>query len=522
MNQAILQKIINARKILVLDYPFWGNLALRLTLKEDPTCKRGWTDGKILGYNPDWISKITDTETVGWCAHEIGHPMCQHHTRRGGRNKSLWNRAGDYVINAILKQENFDLPGRPLLDPRFNGMNTDDVFKILETEREEIREKFKELQKKTQEGGGNGESNTDESIAESGDSSTDNEQDDNKDEDSGGSSDDGENNEEDTENNEGDLDEDKNNSDDNIDDENEDKGEGDNEGQDDEGQDDEGQDDEGQDDEGQDDEGQDDEENENSLGPHDELDPDLFDDDEDPGGCGEVRDFPGPEPYDKATPADLKQEEQEQKIAVTQAANQAERMGNMPEGLDREIKELVKPKVDPRDLLQQFVAMSAKNDFAWTPPSRKYICQGLYLPSLKSEELGTVVLVLDTSISIHQKELDQFSSIVSAILETYIIDAVVLYCDTEVYEPEYFKKEDLPLDLKMKGGGGTDFRGPFKFIEDNNIDLVCLIYLTDLECDKYPEYEPDYPVMWISTVPENRLWYGLPPWGEVIYIDLEE
>ncbi|MCK4820126.1 hypothetical protein KA005_30455 [bacterium] len=472
MNSTIHQKITNARKILILDYPFWGHLSLKLTLKEDESCKTGWTNGITLGYNPYWIETLSDKGTIAWCAHEVCHPMCQHHLRRAGRNYKLWQMAADFVVNSILVKENFDLPGTPLHDPRFNGMSTDEVFGILEKELEEEKR-----QRKLEKQGGTGESGGDEknddedenksdegddSLDDSSDSSSDpmdNDSDDGDTGDNGDSSDNGDSNKEDQEN-----------------------------------------------------------------GGDDIVDAELDDTDPDPGNCGEVRDYPGQNGKSdtgQASPSERKQQEQDWKIATVQAATQAKQYGNMPAGLDAEIQNIVEPKVDPRDLLQRFVAMSSKNDFTWTLPNRRYIPQGLYLPSMKSEELGTVVLVLDTSISIGQKELDNFSAIVSAILEAYIIDATVLYCDTQVYEPEYFKREDLPLKLKMKGRGGTDFEPPYLWVKENSIDPVCLIYLTDLECDSYPDFIPDYPVMWICTEPEGGYW-DKPPFGEVIYIDLEK
>ena len=86
MADPILQKIINARKILILDYPFWGSLALRLGLQESNFPFTGWTDGKVVGYNPERVEPLTLLETVGWFAHEVAHCVFQHPFRRNGRN----------------------------------------------------------------------------------------------------------------------------------------------------------------------------------------------------------------------------------------------------------------------------------------------------------------------------------------------------------------------------------------------------------------------------------------------------
>jgi len=71
----------------------------------------------------------------------------------------------------------------------------------------------------------------------------------------------------------------------------------------------------------------------------------------------------------------------------------------------------------------------------------------------------------------------------------------------------------LPIKLNPVGGGGTDFRPPFEYLESEDIIPAAAIYLTDGECYSFPE-EPDYPVMWII---DNKRTAD-PPFGEVIRI----
>jgi predicted metal-dependent peptidase len=110
-----LKKFQKARAGLILDHPFFGSLALRQTLKEDPTCETAWTDGKTMGFNPDFIEKLTLAETKGLIAHEVMHVAAAHNSRRNGRNKSKWNKAGDYAINDMLIASGFVLPASGLV-----------------------------------------------------------------------------------------------------------------------------------------------------------------------------------------------------------------------------------------------------------------------------------------------------------------------------------------------------------------------------------------------------------------------
>ena len=59
--------------------------------------------------------------------------------------------------------------------------------------------------------------------------------------------------------------------------------------------------------------------------------------------------------------------------------------------------------------------------------------------------------------------------------------------------------------------GGTDYRPVFAAVEAVGLRPSCLIYCTDLECDRYPD-EPPYPVLWIA--PESAR--NRPPFGEVL------
>ena len=235
----------------------------------------------------------------------------------------------------------------------------------------------------------------------------------------------------------------------------------------------------------------------------------------DPGRCGAVTPMKGKN-GGRPTPNEVAKEKQNTKLQAQAAAQIAKAAGQLPGGLERLVNKIVKPKLDTAALLRQFVETNAKDDYSWSPPNRRYIAQGLYLPSLSSEQLGTVLFILDTSGSISQRDIDQQAAIVSDALEGFpTTETYVVYVDTKVAHVEKFTHEDLPIKLHPHGGGGTDFKPGFEWAEKNNIDPVCCLYLTDLCCSSYPP-EPQYPVMWITL----GGWDGQPPFGEVIKIDV--
>ena len=219
---------------------------------------------------------------------------------------------------------------------------------------------------------------------------------------------------------------------------------------------------------------------------------------------------PSGQPGSRApSPADLTRQEEDWAIATAQAEATAKAMGIAAGDAARAIREQVAPKVDWRDVLRRYLSAAAKSDYAWTPPNRRYIARGLYLPSLRSETLGPVVVAVDTSGSIDDATLAAFSAEITAILDEAAPEAVhVVYCDAEVRATESFEPGDA-IDLSPQGGGGTAFRPVFDWIARSDIQPVCAIYLTDLDGDDFGP-APDYPVLWVSTELTGA------PFGEVI------
>jgi predicted metal-dependent peptidase len=228
----------------------------------------------------------------------------------------------------------------------------------------------------------------------------------------------------------------------------------------------------------------------------------------DPGGMGEVLDYPG-----NPSPAEKNKLEQQTKIAVKQAAKVASAAGNLPGELKRLIDDLTEPVINWREILWRFVQNTAKTDFTWSKPNKRFIGQGLYMPSMKGEELKPGCLAIDTSGSIDQKALNDFTSELTAILEEYETNLNVLCCDAVIQSVEEYSRNDLPLNIKTVGGGGTDFRPPFEWADASGKDIAYMIYFTDLCCYDFPEEAPTYPVLWVKTGNYTK---EQPPFGEIV------
>ena len=236
-------------------------------------------------------------------------------------------------------------------------------------------------------------------------------------------------------------------------------------------------------------------------------------DNADPGQCGEVRDATA-QAMGSANDGDGPDQEDEWRMAVAQAARVAREAGNMPGAMERLLASTLEPRLGWRELLRRFVTESARNDFSWVRPNRRFIHAGLYLPGLDNLELARIAVAVDVSGSIGQEALDSFTGELSGVLEEFDTEFCVLTCDMNVTTCQSMTRQDLPLRLGTRGGGGTDFRPPFELIEKEGEAPASLIYFTDLQCTRYPE-EPGYPVLWVTTQePQSP-----PPFGEVVVME---
>jgi predicted metal-dependent peptidase len=168
--------------------------------------------------------------------------------------------------------------------------------------------------------------------------------------------------------------------------------------------------------------------------------------------------------------------------AIRQGALAAGKLGN---GMDRDMVELLQPQVDWREVLRDFVQTTCQgNDYStWRRPNRRYIGAGVYMPSGISEQIGEIVVAIDTSGSIGARELGVFLAEIKSVADTVHPEAIrILYWDTSVCGDERYEGaevDNIIQSTKPKGGGGTDVRCVPQYITDKQIKAQAVIVLTD-------------------------------------------
>jgi predicted metal-dependent peptidase len=237
---------------------------------------------------------------------------------------------------------------------------------------------------------------------------------------------------------------------------------------------------------------------------NDDADGDGGDGGNDPGKCGGVE--------DAGDQAAQQEAEAEWKVAVAQAATAAKQRGELPGGLARMVSDIVEPKVLWQDVLREFVSRSltARDDYSWSAPNRRFIAQGVYLPSLRSESMGAIVVAIDTSGSIGEAELKEFAGELNGILDCRPCSVSIVYCDADVNKVVEWEPSDGPLALESCGGGGTSHHPVWEWLRNQESQPERVVCLTD----GYTCWgdDPGLPVLWALTA-DSR---AEPPFGQTV------
>jgi predicted metal-dependent peptidase len=243
---------------------------------------------------------------------------------------------------------------------------------------------------------------------------------------------------------------------------------------------------------------------------------DHMDSDGDSAGDGE-----GPESKGngrpKMTDEERERARQEMKQAIISAAQSAE-AGQLPAGVERLIKQHTDPVMPWRELIQTNLTSSIRTDYTWMRPSRRGWHMDAIMPGMTPGEEIDVVVSLDMSGSISNKQAQAFLGEIGGMMDSFDGYKVHVFCfDTDTYNPQDFHSDNMDSidEYEPQGGGGTDFDCIFKYLKENAIDPKRLIVFTD----GYPNGswgDPDYcDTTWIIHGDKNPN----PPFGTYALYD---
>lgn len=457
-DESANKKVRSACVIIMLKYGFFSDVLCKLKIVSTRDVKTMATDGKYIYFNPEFTDKLKVGDIIWVICHEIMHNVLLHFDRQGGRDAvgitdtgekvSIWNVAGDYAINLLLSPPDTngniiaaDQIGRKLesclWDAKYLNMSTEVIYDLI----------MEEIEKK----GGNQGGNQGNQQGKGG---------------KGGPG----------------LSPQKG------------KGGG--------------------------------EQGSGELKPEDVMDPGsgkgikgktIFDGEK--GSCDD--EFDGENEGKKGKPgqgkpgagaddgsifsgevktlSDAKNEEDLKKMWEDIRRNASStNMGTMPAGMQRYFHKLLKPKVNWKRELQNFIA-TVYDNFDYQRLNRRSLGRGEYLPGIKQDEAAyeDVVIAIDTSGSIDDESINKFiTEVVGIVKSKEVKNLHIIWCDSSIPSNGGVQTFDVknPFHVSKvapRGGGGTSLIPPFWWVNENIIkkgkEPAFFVYFTDAYAgDEFP------------------------------------
>jgi len=240
------------------------------------------------------------------------------------------------------------------------------------------------------------------------------------------------------------------------------------------------------------------------------------DQEKDPQGSGQ-QEFDENSGGSEAPPPPLDQAEAEELSIQWQqrmagAAQQAQQAGKLSGVMKRLVDKLLQPNLPWRMLLARYMTAVARDDYSYTRPSTRRGDPAIF-PTLKSAEIN-VLVALDVSGSVSDKELRECLSEINAIKGQMRARITLVPCDSDIIEgfPQVFEPwEEVTLPDTLLGGGTTDFRPVFNWISQQDTQPNTMVYFTD-GMGQFPE-QANFPVIWLIKGKSKV------PWGQRVQLN---
>tara|TARA_R110002110_G_scaffold319791_2_gene532488 strand:+ start:1827 stop:3008 length:1182 start_codon:yes stop_codon:yes gene_type:complete len=245
----------------------------------------------------------------------------------------------------------------------------------------------------------------------------------------------------------------------------------------------------------------------------------LGDDPPDDGGSGgfDEHDWEGAKELTDAEQRDLERDIDE---AIRQGALMAGKLGT---GAERDFSDLLKPQVNWREVMREFVTSTCSgSDYStYRRLNRRYVALDLPMPTGVTETVEGIVVAGDMSGSIGQREMSVIVSEAKHCFGTVKPDWVrMLYWDTEIAGDEKYDNAELDNFVnttKPRGGGGTDVNCVPPYMQEHGINPQAVIVITDGHFYRgWGQWS--HPVLWVIIDNED----AKPDCGKYIHVTSEE
>ena len=112
-------------------FPQWSSRIRLLRFEESAKAMPVDNDGRCIFYNERYLSGCTRETRRFYMAQQLVHIQFAHSTRGAGKDKRLWKKATDAVVNSMLREEGFQLPREIMLIRDAEKQSAEELYQIF-------------------------------------------------------------------------------------------------------------------------------------------------------------------------------------------------------------------------------------------------------------------------------------------------------------------------------------------------------------------------------------------------------
>jgi len=112
-------------------FPQWIDRIRLLRFQESPKAGPVDNNGTTIFYNDALMSRYNRDSRCFYMAQQLLHIQLAHHARGAGRDRVVWKRAGDAVVNSMLREDGFTVPSDILLVRDAARQSTEELYEAF-------------------------------------------------------------------------------------------------------------------------------------------------------------------------------------------------------------------------------------------------------------------------------------------------------------------------------------------------------------------------------------------------------
>lgn len=207
---------------------------------------------------------------------------------------------------------------------------------------------------------------------------------------------------------------------------------------------------------------------------------------------------------------------------ISQAVQAAKARDKLPAHIKSMIDEVLRPRIDWKEELRQWLTAKSPSDYSFRKPNRMYMTGPgkMYLPGLDGhDDMESFGVLMDTSGSITMAELQQgLGEIVGAVVDVNPKKLVVAYCDAAVQHADVFDnpgEAEVAATFERHGQGGTSMPAGLKWFKRNHPATQAVMVWTDGYTDWGNQEDYPFDVLWCISEPSITA-----PWGTTLHVEI--